>query len=129
VTIEADFVPRYPQEFEAAVYFCCLEALQNASKYAAASHVTIGIDCEDEHLTFRVTDDGRGFDPASSPAGSGLQNMADRVESLGGRLDIESAPGHGTTVTGRIPVEGPAEPTPAASTPAPAEPVAPAPIR
>jgi signal transduction histidine kinase len=127
VTIEAGSVPRYSQDIEAAVYFCCLEALQNASKYAAATSVRIDLECTEDRLTFRVTDDGRGFDPASSPQGSGLLNMADRVEALGGDFEIESAPGHGTTVTGRIPVEGPAVPTPAAPPPAPAEPVAAAP--
>jgi signal transduction histidine kinase len=59
---------------------------------------------------FTVTDDGKGFDPATTPQGSGLQNMADRVEALDGAVDIASSPGMGTTVTGRIPVRTGAAP-------------------
>jgi signal transduction histidine kinase len=59
---------------------------------------------DDGHLVFSVIDDGRGFDPATTPPGSGLQNMTDRVEALGGTVDVASAPGRGTTITGRIPV-------------------------
>jgi signal transduction histidine kinase len=103
VTVEADGLGRYPQEIEAAVYFCCLEALQNIVKYAEASHVAMNLSIEAGQLTFSVIDDGKGFDPASMPHGSGLQGMADRVEALGGILEVRSEPGTGTTVTGRIP--------------------------
>jgi len=54
-------------------------------------------------LMFTVADDGRGFDPATTPAGSGLQGITDRLAALGGTIDIASAPGHGTQVTGRVP--------------------------
>jgi signal transduction histidine kinase len=104
VTVEPDGVGRYPQEAEAAAYFCVLEALQNVAKYAEASAVTVRLFQEDGDLVFRVTDDGRGFDPATTPQGSGLQNMRDRLEALGGIVHIESRPGSGTTVTGRVPV-------------------------
>jgi signal transduction histidine kinase len=67
-------------------------------------HETVENGRDDGDLVFSVTDDGRGFDPATTPAGSGLQNMSDRVEALGGSLTIESTPGDGTTVSGRIPV-------------------------
>jgi signal transduction histidine kinase len=103
VTVEADGLGRYPQEIEAAVYFCCLEALQNVVKYAEASHVSVNLSTEAGQLNFSVTDDGRGFDPTSMPQGSGLQGMADRMEALGGILEVRSEPGTGTTVTGRIP--------------------------
>jgi signal transduction histidine kinase len=103
VTVEADGLGRYPQEVEAAVYFCCLEALQNIVKYAEASHVSVNLSIEADQLNFSVTDDGKGFDPASIPQGSGLQGMADRMEALGGTLEVRSEPGTGTTVTGRIP--------------------------
>ncbi len=99
-----DGVGRYPQEAEAAVYFCCLEALQNVTKYAEASNVIVTLHDEGEALTFAVKDDGRGFDPASVPLGSGMQNMKDRLAALGGTFEVRSSPGDGTTVHGRIPV-------------------------
>jgi signal transduction histidine kinase len=103
VRIEPDGVGRYPQEAEAAAYFCVLEALQNAAKYSEASSVTVRLGQEDGHLVFVVSADGRGFDPGTTPEGSGLQNMRDRLEALGGIVHVESRPGSGTTVTGRVP--------------------------
>jgi signal transduction histidine kinase len=105
ITIESDGLGRYPQEVEAAVYFCCLEALQNVVKYAEATNANVSLSSEPGQLSFSVTDDGRGFDPATVPGGSGLQGMADRVEALGGTLHVRSRPGTGTTVTGRIPAD------------------------
>jgi signal transduction histidine kinase len=105
VAVESDSVGRYPQETEAAAYFCVLEALQNISKYAGASAAVVRLSEEDGELLFTVTDDGRGFDPATTPRGSGLQNMADRLDALGGRFEVVSRPNEGTTVTGRIPVQ------------------------
>jgi signal transduction histidine kinase len=104
VTILPNGVGRYPQEVEAGVYFCVLEALQNAAKYSEASAVAVRLGQEDGLLVFEVSDDGRGFDPATTPKGSGLQNMGDRVEALGGTFELSSSPGSGTTVTGRLPV-------------------------
>ena len=89
---------------EGAVYFCCLEALQNVVKSAQASAVDLRISAENSMLTFRVEDDGKGFDPGTVTRGSGLQNMRDRLEALGGSLEVRSAPGHGTTVVGKIPL-------------------------
>ncbi|MGH2529122.1 MAG: histidine kinase [Actinomycetota bacterium] len=109
VTVEADGIRRYPQEAESAVYFCCLEALQNVAKYAAASRAVVRIRQEEGELAFSVEDDGRGYDSATTPLGSGLQNMADRLSALGGTLDVRSRPDEGTTVTGRIPARA-AEP-------------------
>jgi signal transduction histidine kinase len=105
VTVETDGLGRYPQEVEAAVYFCCLEALQNIAKYADASHVSVNLSTEAGQLNFTVIDDGKGFDPGSKPPGSGLQGMADRMEALGGMLEVHSEPGTGTTVLGHIPAE------------------------
>ncbi|MGH2661650.1 MAG: sensor histidine kinase [Actinomycetota bacterium] len=106
VEVEPDGVGRYPQEAEAAAYFCVLEALQNVAKYAGASRVTVRLWAENGALVFAVEDDGRGFDPQRTPPGSGLQNMSDRLEALGGGVDVRSSPGEGTVVVGRIPVAG-----------------------
>ena len=105
VTVEPDGIGRYPQEAEAAAYFCVLEALQNVAKYAHASSVIVRLGQDDGNLLFTVTDDGRGFDPGTTPPGSGLQNMRDRLEALGGAVEVESAPGGGTTISGRIPTK------------------------
>jgi signal transduction histidine kinase len=104
VEMETDGVGRYPQEAEAAVYFCCLEALQNVAKYAGATKARISLEANGTDLAFSVADDGKGFDPQRTPMGSGLQNMADRLAALGGTLDVHSQPGQGTTVTGRLPL-------------------------
>jgi signal transduction histidine kinase len=107
VEVQADGVGRYAQDAEAAVYFCTLEALQNVAKYAGASRVTVRLGHAEWHLTFEVTDDGRGFEPAAIARGAGLTNMTDRLEALGGTLEVRSRPGEGTTVMGRIPVGPP----------------------
>ncbi len=99
----ADGIGRYAQDVEAAVYFCCLEALQNVAKYAEASKATVRLVGEDGWLTFIVADDGVGFEPAETRTGTGLQGMADRLEALGGALEVLSKPQEGTTLTGRIP--------------------------
>jgi signal transduction histidine kinase len=103
VTIEGDGSGRYRADVEATVYFCTLEALQNVAKYAQASVVTVSLHPGEGELTFRIVDDGRGFDPSATTAGTGIQGMRDRVEALGGSLTIESASGRGVTVTGRVP--------------------------
>ena len=104
VTVEADGIGRYAREAEAAVYFSCLEALQNVSKYASASRATVVLSDGDSQLRFEVTDDGAGFDPASSTYGTGLQGIADRLAALNGELKVRSAPGAGTSVAGMLPV-------------------------
>ncbi|MGH2661647.1 MAG: GAF domain-containing sensor histidine kinase [Actinomycetota bacterium] len=106
VEVDSDGVGRYPQEAEAAAYFCVLEALQNIVKYADASRAVVRLTEEGGRLVFSVQDDGRGFDSATTPKGSGLQNMTDRLEALGGSVEVASSPGSGTNVTGRIPVGG-----------------------
>jgi signal transduction histidine kinase len=107
VELEADGVGRFPQDTEAAVYFCTLEALQNIAKYAGASRATVGLSCSGGSLRFSVTDDGAGFDTARTRHGSGLQGMSDRLAALGGAFDVRSRPGHGTTVSGELPVSAP----------------------
>jgi signal transduction histidine kinase len=91
------------------VYFGALEALQNVAKYAGASRATVGLSCSDRSLRFTVTDDGAGFDAASSRHGTGLQGMADRLAALGGGLQVRSRPGRGTTVSGQLPVSAPGQ--------------------
>ena len=104
VTVQPDGVGRYRQDVESAVYFCCLEALNNVAKYADASSVEIRLQQSDGELRFQVADDGRGFDTAAMSDGTGLQGMADRLDAIGGIFEIVSAPGAGTTVTGRLSV-------------------------
>jgi signal transduction histidine kinase len=112
-------LPRYSQETEAGVYFCVLEALQNMVKHANAAKATVSIEQRDGRLVFSVTDDGRGLDPERARSGSGMQNMRDRIEVLGGELRVESSPGGGTRVTGSIPVTAPEAATAGEHVPAP----------
>ncbi len=107
VEVSPDGVARYPQEIEAAAYFCVLEAIQNVAKYANASRARVELRATDGGLAFTVEDDGVGFDP-SVGRGSGLTNMHDRVDALGGTIDVRSAPGRGTVVAGWLPLEVPA---------------------
>ena len=106
VTVAADGIPRFEADVESAVYFSCLEALQNAAKYADASEVRVRLSNGTGELRFEVVDDGRGFDPSSTSYGTGLQGIADRLAALGGELVVTSAPGDGTAVAGRLPVGG-----------------------
>jgi signal transduction histidine kinase len=104
VTVHADSIGRYPQETEAAVYFCSLEALQNVAKYANANEASLSLRGENGSLVFEVVDDGAGFDPAVTSYGTGLQGMSDRLEALGGSLQVVSGEGRGTRVIGRLPI-------------------------
>jgi len=106
--VHASGLGRYGQEIEAAVYFCCLEAMQNAGKHAGdGASITVTLREEEGALLFEVADDGAGFDLAARPStGAGFTNMGDRVGAIGGSLDVESAVGHGTRVYGRVPVDG-----------------------
>jgi signal transduction histidine kinase len=103
VRVEADGIGRYDQDLEAAVYFSCLEAMQNIAKYANAASAAITLAQRNGSLEFRVRDDGTGFDPVTVVLGSGLQGMTDRIDAIGGTLTIESEPGAGTTVRGEVP--------------------------
>jgi signal transduction histidine kinase len=104
-TVRTDDLTRYPAEAEATIYFCVLEALQNAGKYAGESaSVTVEVREDAEGLLFTVSDDGKGFDVRGRGMGAGFQNMLDRLGALGGMLHVESAPGKGTRVTGVLPV-------------------------
>jgi signal transduction histidine kinase len=102
VTVDVRLDRRYPPEVEAAVYFSCLEALQNVAKYADATGASVRVWTDEAGLAFEVSDDGRGFDPTRNGRGSGLQGIADRLGALDGTLDVASAPGAGTTIRGRV---------------------------
>lgn len=101
VQVDTDGIGRYSSEIESAVYFCCLEAIQNATKHSGASRIAVSLERDDGGLTFQVRDDGKGFDQ-EGVEGTGLQNIADRVAALSGHVAISSGPG-GTTVSGRVP--------------------------
>ena len=116
ITVETAPLRRYPAEIEATVYFCCLEAIQNACKHAGDG-ATLGLRVRHDGaaLAFEVTDDGCGFDASGRGLGAGFVNMEDRLRALCGSLRVESAPGQGTRVTGELPVRRPACPSPAAA--------------
>jgi signal transduction histidine kinase len=99
---------RYPPGIEATVYFCCLEALQNAARHAGPdARATVHIWEDEQRLHFEVTDNGAGFDPASGSRGAGLANLGDRIGALGGRPMLRSTPGAGATVGGWVPLQSP----------------------
>ena len=112
VEVHAASLRRYPLEVEAAVYFCCLEALQNAVKHAHATTMVISVEESGGELRFTAIDDGQGIDVARARSGSGIQNMMDRMAALQGSLDLGAARGGGTMVSGRLPVRAERE-TPA----------------
>ena len=94
---------RYSADVELALYFCCMEALQNVAKHAAAHAVVIELRRVNGHLEFSVHDDGRGFEVQGSSEG-GLAHMAERIEEVGGALSIRSDHRDGTTVRAEIPL-------------------------
>jgi signal transduction histidine kinase len=102
--VDVDLPRRYPEEIEAAVYFCCLEAIQNAGKHAGPdASIEVRIHADSEMLRFSVSDDGLGF-AAGTGEGHGFVNMTDRLGAIGGLLFVESERSTGTTVRGEIPV-------------------------
>jgi signal transduction histidine kinase len=110
VSLDATQVPRLPDPVEAALYFVVLEAVQNAGKHAAGASVRVRLGVTDEVLAATVDDDGDGFDLAavrSQGRGTGLVGMRDRLAGVGGRLDVDVTPGHGTRVRASVPVPSP----------------------
>jgi signal transduction histidine kinase len=102
--VRSEGIGRYPPDVESAVYFCALQALNNVAKHAGATRVEVRLAEADGELTFEVSDDGDGFDPAQISYGTGLQAMADRLDAIGGTLKVHSQPGRGAQVTGHVPV-------------------------
>jgi signal transduction histidine kinase len=96
---------RYTAEVESAVYFCCLEALQNAGKHAGPdASATISVSAARGSLRFEVEDTGVGFDPSRRGAGIGIANIDERMLAVGGHMHVISQPGCGTTLSGRVPL-------------------------
>jgi signal transduction histidine kinase len=104
VRLVTDGIGRYSTEVEAAVYFCCLEALQNAAKHAPDASVEVNLSEQSGGLLFTVTDNGPGFDVARATHGHGFTNMADRLGAIGGAVQWESEPGKGSTIRGSVPL-------------------------
>jgi len=104
VVVQSRGFGRYATPIERGVYYCCVEALQNAVKHAhGATGAWISL-VDDGRLRFEVVDDGAGFDPDTVVSGSGLVNLHDRTATLGGVLAVESVPGRGTRIAGAIPL-------------------------
>lgn len=105
VEIDAVEIDRFDQTIEAAAYFCCLEAIQNACKHSEPdTTVTVSLRRVDDLLTCSVADDGPGFDVGhAATLGRGIENMTDRIGAAGGVLTIDSAVGVGTTVEFELP--------------------------
>jgi signal transduction histidine kinase len=97
-------VPELPPEVEAVAYFVCSEALANIAKHAGASRVSVSVTSADGRVSVAIADDGLGG--ADAARGTGLRGLADRVEALGGTLDVESPPGRGTRLAAEIPLSG-----------------------
>jgi signal transduction histidine kinase len=102
VTVEG----RFPHDIESAVYFCCLEAVNNARKHAAGASVEVRLNTDDGRLHFTVRDDGPGWDqaPDARSPGRGLRNVTARISAVSGRVEVRSAPGEGTCVEGSVPL-------------------------
>jgi signal transduction histidine kinase len=103
-TTVAGSTPRSTDEAEAAIYFCCSEAIQNAAKHGGhAAQVKLTLRHDHGLLTARIEDNGQGFDPAKTTDGAGLTNIRERVQTLHGTLTLDSTPGHGTILTISLP--------------------------
>jgi signal transduction histidine kinase len=103
--LRATGIGRYQAELESAVYYCCLEAIQNATKHGGPGvRISIALREDADGLSFEVRDDGPGFDASTASGGMGLQNMRDRLGALDGQLSITRAGSNGTIVSGAIPL-------------------------
>ncbi len=103
VVVQVTKVDRQSSEIEAAIYFSCIEALQNAGKHADGSDIELALAHDNGRVEFTVRDSGPGFALDAVAGGNGLTNIVDRMEAVGGGATIESTPGTGTTVRGWVP--------------------------
>ena len=106
VTVDTVSMARLPAPVEAALYFCCMEAVQNAAKHSGARSVSVQFGEEQGRCRLAITDNGAGFDPGQalgSGTGAGLVNMRDRLDAVGGTVTVGSVSGMGTTVTAVVP--------------------------
>jgi signal transduction histidine kinase len=106
LSVDLEDVGRLSEDHETAIYYCCLEALQNVAKHAGDdAEPSLRLWRDRKTVRFSVTDDGRGFVPRPATKGAGLTNMNDRMGAVGGTLSVTSAPGRGTTIRGGVAVE------------------------
>jgi signal transduction histidine kinase len=106
LTIEDSFRGAFPPKVGVELLRILQEALANVRRHSGASNVEVRLRTDDEAILIEITDDGRGFDPGSARTGIGLVGMRERVEGLGGEIELRSLLGEGTKVTVRVPVGG-----------------------
>src|SRR5215203_1428556 len=104
--VEEGFPEELPAEVRVELLRVLQEALTNARRHSEASNVEVSLRTQDEAILIEVADDCRGFEPESAKAGVGLSAMRERVEGLGGKIEVRSPPGEGTKVTVRVPLGG-----------------------
>jgi signal transduction histidine kinase len=102
--VDSDAIGRYEPAVEATIYFCCVEALQNAAKHGGGS-AAVRLWEQNGDLRFEVSDDGPGIDPERGVTGAGLTNMRDRVGAIGGKVEVGAGESGGTAVRGSIPLQ------------------------
>jgi PAS domain S-box-containing protein len=106
LVVEEEFPVSLPGKESVELLRVLQEALANVRRHSAARNVEVGLRTDDEAILIEVADDGQGFDPGSARAGIGLSAMRERVEGLGGKIEISSRSGDGTEVMVRVPVGG-----------------------
>ncbi len=106
VTLALDNVGRHHPDVEAALYFCCVEALQNAVKHSQARSIRLACGLDGSMLWISIADDGVGFDAATGAGGRGIVNLRDRLGAIGGTLEVLAQRDAGVTVRGIVPVNG-----------------------
>jgi signal transduction histidine kinase len=106
VTVALDPVGRHHPDVEAALYFCCVEALQNAAKHSRARSIRVACGRDGSMLWITVADDGVGFDAATTPGGRGIVNIRDRLGAIGGELEVVGRRDAGVVVRGLVPISG-----------------------